>query len=175
MQNQSAGQTGRSQGKATKETQNGPSMRKPLDPRRVLQILECKRKVMNFVELMLEDTITMEALKSGESLISKLDYDSIVQERYILKICGYPLCSNKLIKEWKQRYHISMRDKRIYNVEIRKLFCSVKCMDSSTNYRNEFIPDQPLWMRLDNLKLGPDDIELEQDQDEQDIFEDCTG
>lgn len=140
------------------EDHTGPDMKRPLDPRRVLQILECKRKVLEFVESMLEPEVTLDELKSGEELICRLDFDSIVQERHILKICGYPLCSNKLTKVWNQRFHVSLRDKKIYDVEIRKLYCSVSCMEKSLNYRNEHVPEQPVWMRLEDLKMGPDEI-----------------
>lgn len=133
-----------------------PIGKKPLDPKRVLQILECKRRVLQFVESMLEDEITLDELRAGEELICQMDYDSIVQERHILKLCGYPLCSNKIVKEWKQRYHLSLKDKRIYDVEIRKLYCCVKCMDTSIKYRDENVPPQPVWMRLDGLTMGPD-------------------
>ncbi|CAA3006451.1 RNA polymerase II subunit B1 CTD phosphatase RPAP2 isoform X2 [Olea europaea subsp. europaea] len=137
----------------------GPAMKKPIDPKRVLQILECKRKVLAFVESMLEPEVTMEELKAGEELICRQDYDSIAQERHILKICGYPLCPNKLTKVWNQRFHVSLKDKKIYDVEIRKLYCSVRCMETSIKYRNEQVPDQPMWMRLDDIKMGPDGIE----------------
>lgn len=136
-----------------------PGYKRPIDPKRVLQILECKRKVLDFVESMLEPEVSLEQLKAGEELICRLDYDSISQERHILKICGYPLCSNKITKEWKQRYHVSLKDKRIYDVEVRKLFCSVRCMDTSLKYRNEHVPEQPIWMRLDDIQMGPSDIE----------------
>lgn len=134
---------------------HNPEYKKPIDPKRVLQILEFKRKTLEFVEAMLEPDLTIEDLKAGEELICRRDYDCIVQERFILKICGYPLCSNKLIKEWKQRYHVSLRDKRIYDVEIRKLYCSVRCMDSSNNYRDSDIPEQPLWMRSEEIQMCP--------------------
>lgn len=130
-------------------------MKKPIDTKRVLQILECKRRILNFVESMLEPDLTLDDLKLGQELICKVDYDSIVQERYILKLCGYPLCSNTLTREWKQRYHVSLRDKRIYDVEIRKLFCSVRCMDASIKYRDDNISEQPIWMRLDDIQVGP--------------------
>lgn len=140
--------------------EKGPEMKKPIDPRRVLQILECKRKVLEFVESMLEPNVTMQDLKVGEELICKRDYDSIAQERQILKLCGYPVCSNNLTKEWRQRYQISLRDKRIYDVEVRKLYCSVNCMDASIKYR-EHIPEQPIWMRLDDLRMGPEEIKTD--------------
>lgn len=129
--------------------------KKPMDPKRVIQILECKRKILEFVELMLEPDISEEELKLGENIICWTDYDSIVQERFILKLCGYPLCSNRLTREWKQKYHLSLKDKRIYDVEVRKLYCSVRCMDASLNYRNKKINEQPMWMRLDDLEIKP--------------------
>lgn len=144
--------------KESDRLEEGPAMKKPIDPGRVLQILECKRKVLDFVESMLEPEISSQELKTGEELICKRDYDSIAQERQILKICGYPLCSNKLTREWRQRYQISLRDRRIHDVEVRKLYCSVRCMDASIKYRDEHLPDQPVWMRLDDIRMGPNEI-----------------
>lgn len=138
--------------KDSEQDQAETLIKRPIDPRRVLQILECRRKTMSYVESMLEPEISTETLRSGEDLICQRDYDGIVQERYISKICGYPLCSNKLTKVWKQKYHLSLRDKKVYDVEVRKLFCSVKCMDTSTKYRNECVPEQPVWMRPDDLE-----------------------
>lgn len=137
------------------EEKHGPELKKPIDPKRVLQILECKRKIMNFVESMLEPEISLLELEAGEEFLCKRDYDSIVQERYILKLCGYPLCSNPLTREWKQKFHVSLKDKRIYNIEIRKLYCSVRCMDTSQAYRDSKLPEQPIWMRLDNVNITP--------------------
>lgn len=141
----------------TTKSDNDPKFKKPIDPKRVLQILECKRRTLEFVESMLELDLSLEDLKAGEDLLCQRDYDSIVQERFLLKLCGYPLCSNKLTKEWKQKYHISLKDRKIYDVEIRKLYCSTRCMDTSTNYRNKNLPEQPIWMRLEehHLEIGP--------------------
>jgi len=160
-------------GQQTSSEQGGPPMKRPIDTTRVLQILECQRRVLEFVESMLEPEVTLESLRAGEEFICKRDYDSIAQERQILKICGYPLCSNRLTKEWKQRYQISLRNKRIYDVEIRKLYCSVSCMDASIKYRDEHIPDQPIWMRLDDLRLGPTQIRI--DQSPQDLLSQFAG
>lgn len=124
-----------------------------MDPRRVLLILEWRRKILSFVESMMEADISPEEFKTGEGLICQKDYDCIVQERFLTKVCGYPLCATKLTKEWKQRFHVSLKDKRIYDVEVRKLYCSAKCMDISVKYRNEKLPEEPIWMSLDNIKI----------------------
>lgn len=128
--------------------------KKPIDPDRVLKILECRRRIADFVESMLEQDIELDQLRAGETLICQADFDDIVQERYILKLCGYPLCSNKLTKEWRQRYHLSLKDRRIYDVEVRKLYCSVNCMERSKKYRDENLPQQPIWMRLEGYDIN---------------------
>jgi hypothetical protein len=158
-----SGQDGSNGSAKSSDKHAGPEFKRPIDPQRVLQILECKRKVLEFVESMLEPEVTLEELKAGEELICRIDYDSIAQERHILKICGYPLCSNGLTKEWKQRYHVSLRDKRIYDVEVRKLYCSVRCMETSLKYRDEHVPEQPIWMRLEDIRMGPSDIDTNRD------------
>lgn len=130
------------------DTSHEPDLvKRPIDPKRVLKILEFKRKIVDFVESMLEADIPLDKLKLGEELICRRDYDDVVQERFILKLCGYPLCSNKLTKEWKQKYHVSLSDKRVYDVDERKLFCSVLCMDTSRSYRDENLAELPIWLR----------------------------
>lgn len=114
--------------------------KKPISPKRVLKILEYRRKVVDFVESMLESDIEPEQLEAGEKLICQADFNDIVQERYILRICGFPLCSNKLTREWHQRYKLSLRDRKIYDVEVRKLYCSVACMERSIRYRDTKLP-----------------------------------
>lgn len=130
-----------------------PEIRKPIDPKRVLQILEYRRKTMDFVESILQPDITIEYLRLGEEFLCQRDYDGITQERYLSKMCGWPICSNELTKVWKQKYHVSLRDKKIYDVEIRKLFCSVHCMNTSNKYRDNNLPEQPIWMRLDDPNI----------------------
>lgn len=137
------------------EDRQEPDPRHLLDPRRVLEILKWRRKILGFVESMMEAEIKENDFRSGEGLICQRDYDCIVQERYLTKLCGYPLCSNKLTKEWKQRFHVSLKDRRIYDVEVRKLYCSAKCMDISVNYKKDNLPEEPIWMNLDNLHIDP--------------------
>lgn len=122
-----------------------------IDPRRVLQILECKRRILEFVESMLDNNIDERQLRSGLNLISHSDWDDIIQERYLLRICGFPLCSKSLTKDWKQKFHISFKDKKIYDTEERKLYCSISCMKQSNVYKKEKVPTEPIWFRESNL------------------------
>lgn len=138
-----------------REDSTDETIKKPVDPKRVLKILEYRRQILAFVESMLEPEISPTELQAGQELLCQADYDSIVQERYILKLCGYPLCSNHLTRVWKQKFHVSLKEKRIFNVEIRKLYCSARCMDDSIKYRDDNLPKQPIWMRLNNIEMDP--------------------
>lgn len=135
--------------------EEGPAFPKPIDPKRVLYILECRRKALAFVESMLDQHIEMDQLKSGEQLICKNDYNDIVQERQIARLCGYPLCANELTRDWKQQFHISLQNKKIYEVETLQLYCSVTCMNKSNTYRDENLPEQPIWMQPKRNPLSP--------------------
>lgn len=119
------------------------------------QILNCKRKVVSFVESMLEPVITIDQLMAGCEIICQRDFDDINNERFLVNLCGYPPCPNKITKEWKQQYHISLKERRVFNVEQRKLFCSTKCFDLSTKFKQDNLHEQPMWMRLDDIKVGP--------------------
>lgn len=135
--------------------ESSSDMKKLLDPRRVLIILEYRRKILEFVESMLDENITWDLVEQGEDFICQRDYDCIVQERYIQKMCGFPICSNKLTQQWNQKYHICLRTQKIYDVEVRKLYCSIKCLDKSVQYRDTKLREQPIWMKLDNIRLDP--------------------
>ncbi|WOG86701.1 hypothetical protein DCAR_0205919 [Daucus carota subsp. sativus] len=73
-------------------------------------------------------------LHAAGSLMSKNDYKHVVTERSIAKSCGYPLCPNDLscnhVKS-KGKYHISLREHRVYDLEEMRMYCSMKCLVES--------------------------------------------
>lgn len=77
--------------------------------------------------------------------------EDIVEERALQKRCGYPLCDNVLRMKINQRYHISTRSNKVYDVSKRKNFCSNNCY-GATNYLIEQMFDTPLWLRDPNEK-----------------------
>lgn len=80
--------------------------------------------------------------------INQSHYDDIIEERSILKLCGYPLCSDMLNNIPKQQYIISSAQNKVYDITERKKFCSNKCFKSSV-YLREQILTSPLWIRKD--------------------------
>lgn len=81
--------------------------------------------------------------------INQAHYDDIVEERSIVKLCGYPLCDITLTDVPKQQYVISRTKNKVYDITERKKFCSNKCYKSSV-YLKEQILTTPLWVRKED-------------------------
>jgi hypothetical protein len=73
--------------------------------------------------------------------------EDVVEERTLIKLCGYALCS-KSLNVLQQKYHISTRSNKVYDINKRKKFCSLLCY-RAYNYLFEQILDSPLWFRTD--------------------------
>uniref|UniRef100_A0A8C6YVM9 RNA polymerase II subunit B1 CTD phosphatase RPAP2 homolog n=1 Tax=Nothoprocta perdicaria TaxID=30464 RepID=A0A8C6YVM9_NOTPE len=118
--------------------------------------IEFEKKALYIVEQLLEENITEEFLVNSGKLITPSHYKDIVDERSIIKLCGYPLCQNKLENVPKQKYKISMKTNRVYDITERKCFCSNFCYRASKYFEAQ-ISKSPVWMREEEK---PPDIEL---------------
>uniref|UniRef100_A0A8B9NYZ2 RNA polymerase II subunit B1 CTD phosphatase RPAP2 homolog n=1 Tax=Apteryx owenii TaxID=8824 RepID=A0A8B9NYZ2_APTOW len=118
--------------------------------------IEFEKKALYTVEQLLEENITEEFLVNSGKLITPSHYKDIVDERSIIKLCGYPLCQNKLENVPKQKYRISTKTNRVYDITERKCFCSNFCYRASKYFEAQ-ISKSPVWMREEEK---PPDIEL---------------
>uniref|UniRef100_A0A8C6K0B3 RNA polymerase II subunit B1 CTD phosphatase RPAP2 homolog n=1 Tax=Melopsittacus undulatus TaxID=13146 RepID=A0A8C6K0B3_MELUD len=118
--------------------------------------IEFEKKALNIVEQLLEESITEEFLLNCGKYITPSHYKDIVDERSIIKLCGYPLCQNKLENVLKQKYRISTKTNRVYDITERKCFCSNFCYKASKYFEAQ-ISQSPVWMREEEK---PPDIEL---------------
>ncbi len=77
-------------------------------------------------------------------------YDDIVTERSIVQTCGYPLCASPLTPQQQRRhaakYHISLAQKKVFDLTERRKFCSNFCFQASNFYREQ-LETAPLWLR----------------------------
>ncbi|XP_010221201.1 PREDICTED: putative RNA polymerase II subunit B1 CTD phosphatase RPAP2 [Tinamus guttatus] len=118
--------------------------------------IEFEKKALYTVEQLLEENITEEFLVNSGKLITPSHYKDIVDERSIIRLCGYPLCQNKLENVPKQKYRISTKTNRVYDITERKCFCSNFCYRASKYFEAQ-ISKSPVWMREEEK---PPDIEL---------------
>ncbi|XP_063481557.1 putative RNA polymerase II subunit B1 CTD phosphatase RPAP2 isoform X4 [Symphalangus syndactylus] len=134
----------------TKQTstlkQEDASKRKAELEAAVRKKIEFERKALHIVEQLLEENITEEFLMECGRFITPAHYSDVVDERSIVKLCGYPLCQKKLGIVPKQKYKISTKTNKVYDITERKSFCSNFCYQASKFFEAQ-IPKTPVWVR----------------------------
>ncbi|KAM9324764.1 putative RNA polymerase II subunit B1 CTD phosphatase RPAP2 [Gastrophryne carolinensis] len=118
--------------------------------------IETEKRAHQIVERLLEDRITDEFLLDCARFISPSHYKDVIEERSIIKLCGYPVCNKTLENVPKQKYKISTRTNKVYDITERKCFCSDFCYRASKYYETQ-IPTTPLWTRDEE---SPPEIKL---------------
>ncbi|XP_018586327.1 putative RNA polymerase II subunit B1 CTD phosphatase rpap2 [Scleropages formosus] len=118
--------------------------------------LELEKKARSVVGRLLEDGVTGDFLIDCARLITPSNYKDAVEERSIVKMCGYPVCSNQLCNVPKQQYKISTKTNKVYDITERKCFCSNFCYRASKYFEVQ-ISKTPLWLRAEER---PPDVKL---------------
>ncbi|XP_045147976.1 putative RNA polymerase II subunit B1 CTD phosphatase RPAP2 [Echinops telfairi] len=108
--------------------------------------IEFERRALHLVEQLLEENITEDFLIECGKVITSDHYNDVVDERSISKLCGYPLCQKKLGIVPKQKYKISTKTNKVYDITERKCFCSNFCYKASKMFQAQ-IPKTPVWIR----------------------------
>ncbi|XP_055376309.1 putative RNA polymerase II subunit B1 CTD phosphatase RPAP2 homolog [Condylostylus longicornis] len=109
----------------------------------------CNERAQKIVEEFIERNIEEKDFLLKINFITQSHYDDIVEERSILKICGYPLCDKDLTDVPTQKYVISTITNKVYDITEKKKYCTGNCYKASI-YIKEQILTSPLWLRKDN-------------------------
>ena len=72
--------------------------------------------------------------------------EDIIEERALSKLCGYVLCKTLITQIKTQKYSISLKHNKVYDITKRKNFCSSNCYGAA-NYLIEQMLSSPLWLR----------------------------
>uniref|UniRef100_A0A8C4EGE6 RNA polymerase II subunit B1 CTD phosphatase RPAP2 homolog n=1 Tax=Dicentrarchus labrax TaxID=13489 RepID=A0A8C4EGE6_DICLA len=108
--------------------------------------LDLEKRAVKVVERLLEDRVAEDFLVDCARFITLANYKDAIEERFIAKMCGYPICPNKLGKIPTQRYKISTKTNKVYDITERKCFCSNFCYKASKEFELQ-ISNTPLWLR----------------------------
>ncbi|CAG9535073.1 unnamed protein product [Cercopithifilaria johnstoni] len=85
-----------------------------------------------------------------QKLLNNLDQSSwmeVIEERYLGRMCGFPLCTNPVEVKNSQKYRIDLKNKKVFerSAEIDK-FCCEDCFLRSVAVRAQ-LETEPLWIR----------------------------
>ncbi|KAM9322316.1 putative RNA polymerase II subunit B1 CTD phosphatase rpap2 [Pholidichthys leucotaenia] len=122
------------------------AQRREMVKEKLREKLELERTALKVVERLLENSVTEDFLVDCAKFITPANYKDTVEERSIAKLCGYPICPNKLGKIPTQQYKISTKTNRVYDITERKCFCSNFCYKASKEFELQ-ISKTPLWLR----------------------------
>ncbi|XP_036205130.1 putative RNA polymerase II subunit B1 CTD phosphatase RPAP2 isoform X2 [Myotis myotis] len=139
--------------------QEDASKRKAELKETVRKKIEFERKALHIVEQLLEENITEEFLMECGKCITPAHYSDVVDERSIIKLCGYPLCHKKLGIVPKQKYKISTKTNKVYDITERKCFCSNFCYKASKFFEAQ-IPKTPVWVREEESGHSGEEVQL---------------
>ncbi|KAL0966694.1 hypothetical protein UPYG_G00298540 [Umbra pygmaea] len=122
----------------------------------LMERMELEKRAVQVVERLLDDSVAEDFLIDCARLITPTHYKDAVEERSIVKLCGYPICSNTLVKVPTQQFRISTKTNKVYDITERKCFCSNFCYKASKSFELQ-ISKSPLWLRQHE---SPTDIRL---------------
>lgn len=134
----------------------------------------CKKRAAQVVEDLLEGPLSEEWLLGVLHELSQQDYQDAVEERAILLLCGYPLCNKKITQMPKQKYHICMKTKKVYDITHRKQYCSNACYRASVFLKAQ-LWDGPLWLRDEAEASAKYKIYREEEHRVQGVVKDGRG
>ncbi|GAB1606985.1 hypothetical protein Ahia01_000981200 [Argonauta hians] len=132
-------------GTNSKTTTQDEAKRKDLEEQ-IRTRVSSEERAFRIVMKLVEDTVTLDRLKDMAHYMMPSHYQDICEERAITKVCGYPVCDNPLPRTQGQRYHISTKTNKVYDITERKSFCSNHCFKHSKLFENQILTT-PLWLR----------------------------
>ncbi|XP_013411525.1 putative RNA polymerase II subunit B1 CTD phosphatase RPAP2 isoform X2 [Lingula anatina] len=131
--------------------------------RRLQKQKEAQQKALNILQQTLDGAVTQDFVFENAHYIDPPVYQDIVEERHLAKLCGYLLCGQELGQIPKQKYHISAKNNRVYDISERKKFCSNRCYKASS-YLQQQLLTSPLYLRDQEtpvtIQLLPDNCHI---------------
>ncbi|XP_025198401.1 putative RNA polymerase II subunit B1 CTD phosphatase RPAP2 homolog [Melanaphis sacchari] len=121
-----------------------PSSKKLIESLKIKK--ECEKKALDIVVELIDGGLEEPDLLNKLCSINACHYEDVVEERFILKQCGYVMCDKKLTDIPNQKYKISLALTKVFDITERKKFCSNTCYKSS-QYLQKQLLTTPLWLR----------------------------
>lgn len=108
------------------------------------QVKHKERLVQNTVISLLEQDISESFFLDVVQHLHVDAYDDVEEERALAMLCGLPVCRNEL-EERNRNQQFSIRNNRVFDVFLRRRFCSDQCCGISQTVKQK-LPTEPLWM-----------------------------
>ncbi|KAF9968844.1 RNA polymerase II associated protein 2 [Mortierella alpina] len=112
------------------------------------------------------DPVTEDVLGEAANRIKQSHYVEVIEERNIVKLCGYPLCSRPP-RDIKGKFRISLHERKVFDISLLKQFCSSTCLAASRWLQSQlteeplyFQNSDPEYLKTTRVSIVPLDMEL---------------
>uniref|UniRef100_A0A8R1XSK8 RNA polymerase II subunit B1 CTD phosphatase RPAP2 homolog n=1 Tax=Onchocerca volvulus TaxID=6282 RepID=A0A8R1XSK8_ONCVO len=108
-----------------------------------------RKAVYNAIITLSECIVETTTLQRTLNNLDQSSWMEVVEERYLGRMCGFPLCTNPVQVKNAQKYRIDLKNKKVFerSAEIDK-FCCRSCFLRSAAVRAQ-LEAEPLWIRGD--------------------------
>ncbi|VDO35106.1 unnamed protein product [Onchocerca flexuosa] len=116
---------------------------------RLVKEQRLRKTVYNAIVTLSEGVVETTTLQRMLNSLDQNSWMEVVEERYLGRMCGFPLCTNPVQVKKSQKYRIDLKNKKVFerSAEIDK-FCCRSCFLRSAAVRAQ-LEAEPLWIRGD--------------------------
>ncbi|KAF9938846.1 RNA polymerase II associated protein 2 [Mortierella alpina] len=112
------------------------------------------------------DPVTEDILGEAANRIKQSHYIEVIEERNIVKLCGYPLCSRPP-RDIKGKFRISLHERKVFDISVLKQYCSSTCLAASRWLQSQ-LTEEPIYfqnsdseyLKTIRVSIVPVDMEL---------------
>ncbi|KAF9957546.1 RNA polymerase II associated protein 2 [Mortierella alpina] len=112
------------------------------------------------------DPVTEDILGEAANRIKQSHYIEVIEERNIVKLCGYPLCSRPP-RDIKGKFRISLHERKVFDISLLKQYCSSTCLAASRWLQSQ-LTEEPIYfensdaeyLKTIRVSIVPVDMEL---------------
>ncbi|KAI8357716.1 Rtr1/RPAP2 family-domain-containing protein [Mortierella sp. GBAus27b] len=119
--------------------------------------LELRKKFESMVlqwQEILCDPVDEDTLGEAANRIKQSHYQEVIEERNIVNLCGYPLCSRPP-RDMKGKFRISLQERKVYDITILKKYCSSTCL-SASRWIEAQMTEEPIYLN----NADPEDLKI---------------
>ncbi|KAF9568606.1 RNA polymerase II associated protein 2 [Mortierella alpina] len=131
--------------------------------------IELRKKFESMVlkwQEILCDPVTEDILGEAANRIKQSHYLEVIEERNIVKLCGYPLCSRPP-RDIKGKFRISLHERKVFDISLLKQYCSSTCLAASRWLQTQ-LTEEPIYfqnsdaeyLKTTRVSIVPVDMEL---------------
>jgi len=107
---------------------------------------EYEKNAHEIVLRLIESPVEKDYLMENAINISKQHMEDVIEERKLVKLCGWVLCDNKIDPQSVPKQKYTIKGHKVFDLTERKAFCGGRCYAKASHFKAQLLTS-PLWLR----------------------------